>query len=255
MTDDTMTGEKKVNKGGAPKKSSYNIHQRINRIMADLDYVKKDKTIKDKSGKKMYSVTGHDNVTAMIHPLLVKHGVNIVPSMPEIKQEGNRTLVKVVFWVVNIDNPEDGFTQDWYAYGIDHSDKGIGKGSSYAQRMFILKMFHLETGDKDVEDDDIEHIPETVIDKTATIKPASPSATDNHPDYDKQLQELVTDDLLKELEQTAYTVKMLPPQMIQFIANKTGKHWKKLTCDEAMTMINELKAYGGETGGPNDIPF
>ena len=136
---DEKKNEESKNKGGAPKKSSYNVHQRISRIMSELDYVKKDKAIKDKSGKKMYSVTGHDNVTNMIHPLLVKHGVNIIPDMDDVTQEGNRTRVKIVFSVVNIDSPDDFFTQRWYAYGIDHSDKGIGKACSYAQRMFILR--------------------------------------------------------------------------------------------------------------------
>tara|TARA_R110000744_G_scaffold190874_2_gene310079 strand:+ start:1175 stop:1936 length:762 start_codon:yes stop_codon:yes gene_type:complete len=251
---DEKKNEESKNKGGAPKKSSYNVHQRISRIMSELDYVKKDKAIKDKSGKKMYSVTGHDNVTNMIHPLLVKHGVNIIPDMDDVTQEGNRTRVKIVFSVVNIDSPDDFFTQRWYAYGIDHSDKGIGKACSYAQRMFILKMFHLETGDKDVEEDDVSHIPEPKKEKPATKTEPTPREG-NHPDYDKQLDAPVTDDLMKEIEQAGYAIKMLPAQVNQFIANKTGKHFKKLTCSEAMTMISELKSYGGPTGGPNDIPL
>ena len=43
-----------------------NIHQRINAVMADVDYLKKGKTIKVGGGS--YSVTGHDAVTALSIP-------------------------------------------------------------------------------------------------------------------------------------------------------------------------------------------
>ena len=52
------------------EKRTGNIHQRINRIMKEVDYVKKDKEIQfgNRAG---YSVTGHDAVTKLIHPKLV----------------------------------------------------------------------------------------------------------------------------------------------------------------------------------------
>lgn len=117
---------------------------------------KKNKDIKDKDGKAMYSVTGHDAVTSMIHPLLVRWGVNVIPSMENITQEGNRTTAYMSFDFINIDNPEDRFTRKWFSYGIDYSDKGPGKAASYAQRYVILKVLHIETGDADLEDEDIE---------------------------------------------------------------------------------------------------
>lgn len=146
-------GEKKE------KKEVLNIHQRINKIMGEIKYVKKDKEIS--FGRNGYTVVGHDAVTALIHPLLHKYGVNLIPTTKQIVQEGNRTKVTIEFKWVNVDNPEDCFTTEASGYGIDQQDKGIGKGWSVAQRFMVLKLFHLETGDKDIEDDNIDFVGET----------------------------------------------------------------------------------------------
>ena len=109
-----------------------NLQQRLNRIMGEWDYIKKDKEIKGKDGRAMYNVTGHDAVTAYIHPLLVKWGVMVWPSMDNITQDGNRTTAYMSFDFINIDNPEDKFTRKWYSYGIgsavtsDADDGGYG---------------------------------------------------------------------------------------------------------------------------------
>jgi len=146
--------------GEKKEKVLLNIHQRVNAVMADVNYIKKDKKIEMRGGG--YSVTGHDAVTKLVHPLLVKHGINIIPSTIEITQEGNRTRIDLEFRWVNIDNPEDNFITEASGYGIDQQDKGIGKGWSVAQRYTVLKTLHLETGDKDIEEDDIDHAAEEV---------------------------------------------------------------------------------------------
>ena len=134
-----------------------NIHQRLNLIMSEIDYIKKDKSINFGKGGG-FTVVGHDAVTKLIHPLLVKHGVNIIPTIKQIIQEGNRSRVDLEFRWINIDNPSDHFVTEASGYGIDQQDKGIGKGWSVAQRYTVLKTLHLETGDKDIEDDDIDHV-------------------------------------------------------------------------------------------------
>lgn len=134
-----------------------NVHQRISRIMSEIDYIKKDKSINFGKGGG-FTVVGHDAVTKLIHPLLVKHGVNIIPTIKQIIQEGNRSRVDLEFRWVNIDNPDDHFITEASGYGIDQQDRGIGKGWSVAQRYTVLKTLHLETGDKDIEDDDINHV-------------------------------------------------------------------------------------------------
>lgn len=136
------------------KEKVLNVHQRLNAIMGDVDYIKKNKSIKIGGGG--YSVVGHDSVTALIHPLLVKYGVTLIPSVKEVLQEGNRTSVKMEFSWINIDDPKDCIINFCAGYGIDQQDKGIGKAISYAQKNIILKTLHIETGERDIEEDDID---------------------------------------------------------------------------------------------------
>lgn len=138
----------------ATKEKVLNIHQRLNAVMADVNYIKKDKKIE--IGKGSYSVTGHDAVTKLIHPLLVEHGINLIPSVVEMTQEGNRTRVLMSFDWINIDDPKDSFTNQCVSYGVDNQDKGPGKSISYAQRFITLKTLHLETGERDVEEDNVD---------------------------------------------------------------------------------------------------
>ena len=142
------------------KEKVLNIHQRLNAIMGDVDYIKKNKSIKIGGGG--YSVVGHDSVTALIHPLLVRYGVTLIPSVKEVLQEGNRTSVKMEFSWINIDDPKDCIINYCAGYGIDQQDKGIGKAISYAQKNIILKTLHIETGERDIEEDDIDFSNESI---------------------------------------------------------------------------------------------
>ena len=164
----------------ATKEKVLNIHQRLNAIMGDVDYIKKNKSIKIGGGG--YSVVGHDSVTALIHRLLFKHGVTLIPSVKEVLQEGNRTSVKMEFSWINIDDPKDCIINFCAGYGIDQQDKGIGKAISYAQKNIILKTLHIETGERDIEEDDIDFKNE----------PATPSLTLSDEEQ-KELKEFVLD--------------------------------------------------------------
>ncbi len=141
----------------ATKEKVLNIHQRLNAVMADVNYIKKDKKIE--IGKGSYSVTGHDAVTKLIHPLLVKHKISLIPTVVEMTQEGNRTRVLMSFDWINIDDPKDLFTNQCVSYGMCNQDKGPGKAISYAQRFITLKTLHLETGERDIEEDDVDFSP------------------------------------------------------------------------------------------------
>jgi len=120
-----------------------NLYQRIRNIMSELDYIQKG----SKTVNGQYRFVSHDQVTAAVHPLLVKHGVLILSTVEEMIQENNRTTVKMLFQFVNIDTPHDNYTVRYTGYGIDNSDKGPGKAISYAYKYCLLKTFCLETGD------------------------------------------------------------------------------------------------------------
>jgi hypothetical protein len=135
--------------------SSLNIFQRILGVMSELHYIQKG----DRTVNGAYRFVSHDQVTAAIHPLLVKYRIVTVPTIEEMIQDGNRTTVKLVTTFINVDDPKDQFSMRSVAHGIDGGgtnkdgkvipvgDKGPGKAVSYAFKMACLKLFCLETGE------------------------------------------------------------------------------------------------------------
>ena len=136
-----MTDEKKPN-----------IYERILAVMDDLHYVQKE----NKKVNNQYSFVSIDGASRAIHPLLVKHGIAMIPSVAEFTIDGNRTTATVTVEFVNAQNPEERIVSTFVGFGIDNQDKGIGKAVSYATKYAILKTFVLETGD-DPERDQIDY--------------------------------------------------------------------------------------------------
>jgi len=120
-----------------------NVYQRILAVMSELDYIQKG----TKMLNNQYRYVSHDQVTASIHPLLVKHGIAVIPTVNKYTQEGNRTTVEIDVFFVNADNPQDQFSVKSIGFGVDPSDKGPGKAISYAFKLACLKTFCLETGE------------------------------------------------------------------------------------------------------------
>lgn len=123
--------------------ATLNIFQRVLAVMKELQYIEKG----DLKVNGQYTFVSHDVVSAKVHPLLVKHGIAVIPTVQEIKQEHNRTEVKLAIAFINADSPQDSFTVQYPGYGIDSGDKGPGKAISYAFKYALLKTFCLQTGD------------------------------------------------------------------------------------------------------------
>jgi hypothetical protein len=149
------------------EKKTLNIYQKILGVMSELKYIQKGSN----KVNGMYSFVSHDQVTAAIHPLLVKHGIVIVPTVEEIKQEGNRTqvLLRVLFVSADVDHNcyvdanRYSFSVLSCGYGIDSGDKGPGKAISYAYKYALLKTFCLETGDDADNDANASYEPEKCL--------------------------------------------------------------------------------------------
>ncbi len=94
-----------------------------------------------------YNFVSHDDVAEKVHPMLVNHRVLALPTTIDVKQEGNRTVIMLRVFFINVDNPADQFSVEFPGYGVDPSDKGPGKAISYAFKYALLKTFCLETGE------------------------------------------------------------------------------------------------------------
>lgn len=142
--------------------------------MADLEYIQKGGKArymkKDGSMGASYNFVSHDQVTAKVHPLLVKHGIVILPTVEELAQDGNRTVVKLLVMLVNVDNPADNLQVRSVGYGLDDGDKGPGKAVSYAYKYALLKTFCLETGDDPDEVADSKHEPAKCLEFDETFR-------------------------------------------------------------------------------------
>lgn len=95
-----------------------------------------------------YKIVTHNEVNNTIKAEMIKQGIIAIPSVSNHTREGNFTMVSIDMKFMNIDNPEDCYTaQGFVGYGVDPSDKGIGKAISYATKYALLKTFMLEIGD------------------------------------------------------------------------------------------------------------
>lgn len=144
-----------------------NIYKRILAVMKDVDYIQKG----DKKVNNQYRYVSHDQVSAVIHPKLVEHGIVIIPTVKTMTQDGNRTTMWLQVLVINADLPEDCFVIDTWGYGIDQGDKGPGKAISYAYKYALLKLFCLETGDDPDHDQDAKYeAPQPVVTENSTTE-------------------------------------------------------------------------------------
>jgi hypothetical protein len=140
--------------------SELNIYQRVNKVMADVEYVKKDAKVQG------YAAVTHDMVTATLRGSMVKHGivVQLEQKSSEILERRDKAAgVSMMLYsgtydvhFVNIDKPEDRATITLDAHAADNGDKAPGKCASYATKHAMLKLFSLETGEND--ESRVEHL-------------------------------------------------------------------------------------------------
>lgn len=137
-----------------------NIYQRINAVMQEVEYIKKDATVQG------YQAVTHDNVVAQVRASLIKHGIVIAPDqvMGRLHDKGMKYDYKQGKEVpdpmrmyearynirfVNAENPEDCLHVMVESHALDNGDKAPGKALSYATKTAILKVFSIETGVND----------------------------------------------------------------------------------------------------------
>lgn len=215
--------------------STKNIYQRVLAIMSELNYIQKG----SQKVNGMYRFVSHDQVTAAIHPLLVQHGVVVIPTVVEHTIEGQRSTVKIKVEFVNVDEPVDRFEIVSYGQGIDSGDKGIGKAYSYAYKYALLKTFALETGDDPDNDAKAVHRPEvktkieekpSVEDKKKSLEDLKKFVSKNCASMTAQEQDLAQSYLLKYAD---HYKKTLSQSMSDYADSekfmKDFLKWKKKT--------------------------
>ena len=126
-----------------------NIYQRINAIKSDTAiYIKKGSAGQGTGVQ-------YDEVISVLAPLLCKHGVLITTDK---HGESRHRITKKEAYIyecdhkisyINIDDPQDRFETIIEAHAQDGGDKAPGKAVTYATKVSILKVFSIESGDKE----------------------------------------------------------------------------------------------------------
>ena len=172
-----------------------NLYQRINEIMKQVSFIKKERTLNLGQGKGSFKYASHDDVVAALRPHMTEFGVVHVASIVEHTVNGNRVEAVVDVTFVNIDNPEEKLVVRSLGFGVDSSDKGPGKALSYAVKMALLKTFGIETG-VDSDNDNIPH--QASSPKAAGTVETPPSAAPAAP----QTQSVDTKAIWKQIRAT-----------------------------------------------------
>jgi hypothetical protein len=111
------------------------------------------KSIKQESTKGIpYKITSWNAVHDTIKGELLSHELLIIPHVIEHSREGNLTTVKVCADIIDTNSNEKIRVGDYIGYGVDTSDKGCGKATTYAYKYLLMKLFMMEVGtDEDSE--------------------------------------------------------------------------------------------------------
>ena len=137
-----------------------NIYQRINAVMQEIKYVKRESAGQGTGVK-------YDVVVAELRVSMIKHGIVMT-------QDQKGRVEKVNEWtngtgksyrqyegvyamrLTNIDDTKDFIETSISAHSMDAGDKAPGITSTYAAKVFLAKTFLLETGDNDESRSEIE---------------------------------------------------------------------------------------------------
>lgn len=148
-----------------------NIFKRIPAIMSELGAISKDGINKHQN----YNFRGIEQMYNSINPLLVKHGVFVVPQIVDKTFENYPKAEKLSFRVLLTVNhkfyADDGSFVEVITQGegIDTSDKASNKAMSAAMKYAFIELFSIPTAD--IEDSDRDHTEVTTPIKTSAAGP------------------------------------------------------------------------------------
>lgn len=145
------------------------IFRQINAIMADINAIGKDR----QNQQQGFMFRGIDQVMNTLHPILVKHGVVIVPEVVDTKREERQTLKggnliytmhKVVYHFIADDGSEVNAVM--VGEGMDMADKSSNKALAIAFKYACFQVFCIPTEEMAQEDPDA-YVPEESFGKDA----------------------------------------------------------------------------------------
>jgi len=178
-----------------------NLYQKLSEIQSEVKGLGKDK---DGHGYKY--VTG-SKVLDHVKPLMIKHGLLLkqeILSIDNVRQDytlksgSNKSeiLSKVMLRFTWVDCATGDKDENLFgANGQNDWDKGVGSALTYAERYFLLKYFHINTDEDDIDNPErkAEELKEQQEQEEATKK-----ETERLTNINKMLVKCTSEETLKE---------------------------------------------------------
>jgi hypothetical protein len=151
-----------------------NVYQSIANVMNEMEGVGKTQRNKEQG----YNFRGIDDVLKVLHPLLAKHGVVIVPDVIDreveerIAKSGSKGFVTYLHVRYTVYGPAgDSFEASTWGEGLDYGDKSTNKAMTAAFKYLLFEVFAVAD-----PDDDGDH---TTPEETETVsrRRAAPTGT------------------------------------------------------------------------------
>ena len=135
-----------------------NLLQRIQKISEEVKIIEKDMTVG--KGNYAYKAVSDNQVTLRVKEAEIKHGVVSIPIKQElVSSETIKTIkdnkesftyvdnIKMTVRFYNVDDIKEFIDIESFGKGVDPSDKGFGKASTYARKYALLNAYKIATGE------------------------------------------------------------------------------------------------------------
>jgi hypothetical protein len=154
-----------------------NVHQRIHAIQSEIGTVSKE----GHNSHQNYKYAKEADFVRALKPLLNKYRLVVVPNVTNMSYpQGHEKMaglvdLRMMFAIINIDNPLDQVLASMAGQGKDNGDKAIFKAISGTKKYFMAVQFQIPTGD-DPEGDESVDRPEKNSTKSESSSSSEPSA-------------------------------------------------------------------------------
>jgi hypothetical protein len=206
-----------------------NLYQRILAVMDEVGTIEKTGT----NTTQNYKFIEQGVVVASLRPLLVKHGIVILPetnsntldryTTEKTDKYGTKQTTTVhanissKYHLINADDPNDSKTVDWAGEALDYSDKATNKAMTASNKTFLMKLFNI-SDKEDPDQETIEAPKQKIVYAPVATKPASqerPLPSENQLNRIRELSkelgydESAVEDRIKGIETTGDAMKVI----------------------------------------------
>lgn len=219
--------------------STPNLYNRIIEVYKSVQSIEKDAEVST-GGNNSYAAVSHDAVTKALHMPIAEAGIVCNPTQlnctvsefQKTTESYGKTVTKTLYRAdviaqiefINADNPTEKMVSTASAYAFDSSDKAVAKAYSMACKMIYLKVFMLESADREEErvEDGYQYSQKPI--KNEQKRPAIESKPKEAPKTSKiENKAPIGQNEQKALFSLAKESNWTSAQLAELIKNTTGK--------------------------------